>query len=74
MLYVYDIAIDILIVRYDTDGWDHDRSLRQVMQICHEKNLKWNKNKYHFRCTKMVFCQELEPKKLCPLTESAPNN
>ena len=31
---VFGIADDILIIRYAADGRDHDRTLRQVMQIC----------------------------------------
>ena len=32
---VFGIAANILIVRYDAHGRDHDRTLGQVMQICH---------------------------------------
>ena len=37
---VFGIADGILIVGYDTDGRDHDRTLRHVMQICQWENLK----------------------------------
>ena len=32
---VFGIADDILIIGYDADGRDHDRTLRKVMQIHH---------------------------------------
>ena len=32
---LFDIEDDILIVVYDADGRDHDKTLRHVMQICH---------------------------------------
>ena len=34
---VFGIADDIQIVGHDADGRDHDRILRQVMQMCHQK-------------------------------------
>ena len=37
---VFGIADDTLIVGNDADGRDQDRTLRQVMQICHEVNFK----------------------------------
>ena len=68
---------DTLIVTYNTDIRDHDRTPRQVMQICHQEILKLNKNICYFRCTKKPFFGEvisregkqLDPKKLCMLTE-----
>ena len=36
---VYHIADDILIVGYDTDSRDHDKTLKQVMQTSKEENL-----------------------------------
>ena len=79
---VFGIADNSLIVVYDANGRDHDTTFRQVMQICHQENFKWNKNKCHFKCTKMPFFEEvisrewvlLDPKKLCTLTEMPPNN
>ena len=32
-----DMADDILIVEYDADGRDHDRTMGQVMQTWHQK-------------------------------------
>ena len=80
MINVYGIADSILIVGYDAVGRDHNRTLKQVMQICHKENLKLNKNECHFRCTKIPFLEEvilregvqLDPKKLCTLTEMPP--
>ena len=40
---VFGIAGDILIVGHDGDGRVHDRALRQVIQICHQENLKLDK-------------------------------
>ena len=37
---VFDIADDILIIECDTDGRDHDRTLKQVMQRYHQENIK----------------------------------
>ena len=48
---VFDIADGILIVGYNADYRDHDRTLRQVMQVCCQENL--NLNKCHFRCWKI---------------------
>ena len=39
---VFDIADDI-IVWYDADGRNHNRTLRHVMQICHQEHFKLNK-------------------------------
>ena len=40
---VFDIVDDILVVGYDADGRGHDRTVRQLMQIFHQENLKHNK-------------------------------
>ena len=39
ILNIFGIADHILIVGYDADCKDHDRTLRQVMQIYQEENL-----------------------------------
>ena len=44
-----------LTVGYDSDGRDCDRTVKQVMQICHQENLKGHKNKCHFGCTRVPF-------------------
>ena len=56
---VFGQAVDIFIVGYDADSRDHDRTLRQVMQICNSENVKLNRNKCHFRCTKIPFLEEV---------------
>ena len=38
LLILFGIADDILIVGYYADSRDHDRNLRQVMQISHQEN------------------------------------
>ena len=73
---------DVLIVGYDDARRDQNRTLRQVMQICHWEILKLNKNKCHFRCTKEPFFEKVisregvhpNPKKLYMITEMFPNN
>ena len=50
-----DIADNILIVRYDDGGTDHDIALCIVLQICRKIYLKLNKTKFHFRCTHIPF-------------------
>ena len=51
----FGITGNIYIVDYDYDGKGHDRTLRPVMQICYQQNLKLNKNKCHFRCMRVPF-------------------
>ena len=71
---------DPLIVRYDANDRDHNRTLRWVMQICHLENLRLNKSKYHFRWTKIRLFREvitregvkLDPKNLCALLKISP--
>ena len=48
---VFGIADDILVIRYDKDGADHDITVHKVLKQCKEVNLKLNKDKCHFRCT-----------------------
>ena len=45
------------VIGYDADGREQGRNLKQVKQICHYENL--NKNKCHFRSTKMPFFGEV---------------
>ena len=44
-----------MLMRYNADERNHNRSLRLVMMIYHLENLKVNKNKCHFRCIKTLF-------------------
>ena len=41
---VFGIADAISVVGYDTHGRYHDRTLRQVMQLCPKENLMLNKS------------------------------
>ena len=38
---VFGIADDILVVRYDSDGKDHDKTLWWVLKICRNVNLNF---------------------------------
>ena len=51
---VFGIATDILILGYDVDGKDHDRTVRWVMQICCWASLRLNKIKCCFRCMRVL--------------------
>ena len=55
---VFGIAA-VLIVGYDTNGIDHDKTLKWVMQIFLQENLKANKNNCYFRCTRIIFFEEI---------------
>ena len=52
---VFGIEDDILIEWYHADRRDHSRTMRQVIQICHQEKLKLNRNKKYFSCTKIPF-------------------
>ena len=52
---VFGIADDILIIGYDKDRVDHDEAVYRVLRQCQEVNLKLNKDRYHFRCTSILF-------------------
>ena len=77
---VFRIADDILVVVYDTDGKDHDETLKQVLQICRQVSLKLNKDKSCFRFTSVPFFGEVifrhgvqpNPQKLKALTDMQP--
>ena len=80
---VFAIADDILIIKYDEDGADHDKAVHKVLRWCKEVNLKLNKDKCHFRCTSIPFFGEVisrdgvqpAPKKIKVLTDmQAPKN
>ena len=76
----FDVVYDIVILGYNADGRNHDRALRQVKQVCCWENLKLNKNKCHFKYSKIPFVMEvisgegIQPhhKKLHALTEMLP--
>ena len=52
---MFGIADDTLVVGYDDYDRDHDNTLRRVLQICREVNLKLYKEKSHFRCFSVAF-------------------
>ena len=56
---IFDIDNDIAIVGFDADNRNHNRSKKEVMQICHKENFKLNKNKCYFKCTKIPFSEEV---------------
>ena len=74
------IANDILIVGYNVDGKDDDKTPKQVMQICYLEKLKLKKNDCHLKYTRIPFIGEVifregvkpDPKKLCLVTEIPP--
>ena len=76
---LFGIADYIPIVKYDVDGRDHNRTLRQVMQIGHQ-NFNINKNKCYIRCMRVPFFEEVisreavqpDPKKLCVQNKMPP--
>ena len=48
---IFGIADYILVEGYNDKGTYHGRSLCRVVQICRKENLRFNKDKYHLRCT-----------------------
>ena len=49
------IADDIIIYRFDNDGTDHDRAVRQVMERAKEVGMRCNPTKCQFRHTEVKF-------------------
>ena len=56
---VFGIADNILIMGYDVNIADHNRTLCRVLQKCRKENLKLNKDRCHFRCTSVLFVDEI---------------
>ena len=56
---VFGTADDIMVVGYDDDGRDHDKTVCKVLQGCSDINLKLNKDKCHFRCMSVPFFGEV---------------
>ena len=52
---VFGIAEDILVIRYDKDGTDHEKAVYNVLRQCQDVNLKVNKDRCHFRCISIPF-------------------
>ena len=77
---VFGIADDILVIGYDKDGTDHDKTIYKVLKCCQDVNLKLNKEKFHFRCMAIPFFGEVvsgdgvqpDLRKISALTEMQP--
>ena len=52
---VFGIADDILTPGFNNMDRDHDATLDKVLRICRQPNLKFNKDKSLFRCTRILF-------------------
>ena len=52
---VTGIADDIVVYGYNSDFSDHDENLRAVLQRARETCLRFNLNKFKFRCTQIPF-------------------
>ena len=59
---VFGITDDILIVDDNTEDRDHNKMLKCVMHICSQENLKANKNKCNFRCTRILLFRKIIPR------------
>ena len=46
---VYGMAVDILVVGYDNNGVDHNKTKMEGLIICQKGNLKLNKYKMSFQ-------------------------
>ena len=46
---VFGIVDDILVMRYDADGKDHDDTLQRVLQRCRQVNLKTKQSQMPFQ-------------------------
>ena len=56
---VFGIADNTLVIGYDKDRADHDKTVYDVLRQCQDVNLKLNKEKCHFRHTSIPFCGEV---------------
>ena len=77
---IFGIADHILIVEYDADGRDHDRTQQWEMQICHREKLKQKQMSFRYikvlLLGKVISREGVQPdlKKLCAQTKMAPIN
>ena len=55
LIFGVGIAEDILEIRYNKNGADHDEAVYSVLRQCEDVNLKLNKERCHFRCTSIPF-------------------
>ena len=77
---VFGITDDVWVVHSNRVGKDHDDALHGNLQVCTQVNLKLNKDKCHFRCTKVLFFGKIisrngakpDPLKLKAMTEMPP--
>ena len=51
---VFGITEDTMAVGYDIDSKDNDKTLRQVMHICHCENKQPDKNKFYLSCIRVL--------------------
>ena len=56
---VLGFADDILVVGYNSNEADHDKTLCRALQICRKEKLKFNKDKCNFRCTSLPLFDEI---------------
>ena len=56
---MFGILDDISAAGYEAYGKDHDETVWRLLQRCRQVNLMLNKDKYHFRCTSVPFCEEI---------------
>ena len=52
---VFGIADDNLFAGFDEQGQDYDETVEKILWLCRQANLKLNKDKCLFRCTKIRF-------------------
>ena len=56
----FRISDDILIASFSECGKNHNKTSQKVLQVCRQVNLKLNKDKCIFRCTRIpLFCEIL---------------
>ena len=58
---VLSISDNILVVGYEADGKDHDETLKRVLHMFRQVNLRLNKDCCHFRCTSVPFLVKSYP-------------
>ena len=80
---VFGIEDNILVKGYEKDGVDHEVAVYSKLEQCQDVNLKLNKDKFHFRCTSILFFGKVvsrkgiqpDPQKVRALTQMpAPKN
>ena len=76
---VFGTAKEILIVGYDEDDINYERTLHRVFQTCREGDVKCSKDKCHFSAPLFLFGEIIsrygvqpDPCELCALREMPP--